>query len=127
FHPRWMHDLLRARGFTIERRLTVSHFRADPLKRLVPADVLARADAAIQWTGRYFQFTPSVFILARRAGSPTPPSAGLVFRCPACGATPTPDADGLRCDVCGVLYPLRDGVWMFKAPRGLAGGERSHA
>lgn len=114
FHPRWMHDLLRAKGFSVERRLTVSHFRAAPLKRLVPAPVLARADAALQWTGRYFQLTPSVFIRARGAGSPTPPTERLTFRCPACGAQPASDADGLRCDACGGRYPLRDGIWMFK-------------
>lgn len=117
FHPRWMQALLRANGFTVERRLTVSHFRAALLKRLVPAPVLARADAALQWTGRYFQFTPSVFIRARGAGSPTPPTERLTFRCPACGAQPSPDADGLRCDACGARYPLRDGIWMFKATR----------
>jgi len=123
FHPRWMQDLLRARGFIVERRLTVSHFRAEPLKRLLPARALARADAALQWTGRYFQLTPSVFMRARAAGSPTPPTERLVFRCPACGATPTPDAEGLRCDACGVLYPLQEGIWMFKSPQSAAGPE----
>lgn len=123
FHPRWMQDLLRARGFTMEQRLTVSHFRAALLKRIVPAAALARADATLQWTGRYFQLTPSVFIRARGAGAPTPPPERLRFRCPACGATPTSDAGGLRCDACGVLYPLRDGIWMFKSPQSLAGAE----
>lgn len=115
FHPRWIQALLRANGFTVERRLTVSHFRAALLKRLVPASALARADAALQWTGRYFQLTPSVFVRARSAGSPTPPTERLTFRCPACGAQPIPNADGLRCDACGARYLLRDGIWMFKA------------
>lgn len=119
FHPRWMHALLRDRGFSVERRLSVSHFRAALLKRLVPASVLARADAALQWTGRYFQLTPSVFLRARGAGSPTPPPERLAFRCPTCGATPVPAEGGLRCDPCGVLYPLQDGVWMFKTPQPL--------
>jgi len=115
FHPRWMYDLLVDKGFTVEQRLTVSHFRAGLLKRLVPADILARADAALQWTGRYFQFTPSVFMRARAAGLPTPPTERLVYRCPSCGGALAEDAAGLRCAACGALYPLRDGVWMFKA------------
>ena len=113
FHPRWMESVLHDLGFAIEKRLTVSHFRAEPLKRLVPARLLAAADAALQWTGRYFQFTPSVLLRARAAGMPASVRERPVFRCTGCGETPIPAEQGLNC-ACGQVYPLQDGILNFK-------------
>jgi len=115
FHPEWMASVLRGLGFSIEKRLTVSHFRSESLKRLVPARWLAAADAAFQWTGRWFQFAPSVLFRARAAGEPVPAEERPLFRCPDCGGTPIPTERGLECD-CGICYPLRDGVLDFKNP-----------
>ena len=116
FHPRWIRQLLQSLGFTVERTLTVSHFRAGFLKRLVPASILARADAALQWTGRYFQLTPSVFMRARAAGQPQPSAERPLYRCPKCAATPAMSGNGFKCPSCGQFYPLQDGILMFKPP-----------
>lgn len=115
FHPLWMEAVLHDLGFTIEERLTVSHFRFAPLKRLAPARWLAAADAAFQWTGRWFQFAPSVLFRARTAGEPVPAGERPLFRCVACGDAPVATARGLEC-ACGCLYPLRDGILDFKNP-----------
>ena len=114
FHPRWMRELLIRLGFSIERTLTVSHFRAGFLKRLVPAPILGRADAALQWTGRYFQLTPSVFMRARAAGQPQAAANRPLYRCPRCAGIPVQAEGGLSCPSCGQFYPIQDGVLMFK-------------
>lgn len=114
FHPGWMRQLLQSLGFTVERMLTVSHFRMGFLKRLVPASVLARADAALQWTGRFFQLTPSVFMWARAAGQAQPAAGRPLYRCPGCAATPVLSGDGLKCPSCGHFYPVQDGILMLK-------------
>ena len=114
FHPKWMRGLLGGLGLTIEHTLTVSHFRAGFLKRAVPADLLARADAALQWTGRHFQLTPSVFMRARAAGQPQPAAGRPLYRCPRCAGIPVQAEGGLSCPSCGQLYPIQDGVLMFK-------------
>ncbi len=113
FHPQWMESVLHDLGFTIEKRLTVSHFRVGLLKRIVPAQFLALADAAFQWTGRYFQLTPSVLLRARAPGTPAPAGGEALFQCPDCGETPIPVERGLRC-TCGRVYPLREGILDFK-------------
>ena len=116
FHPRWMKDLLRGLGLAVEKELTVSHFRAQLLKRLMTARALAWADASLQWTGRFFQLTPSVFLKARAAGAPTSNADRPLYRCPHCGGSPSPVAEGLSCS-CGRLYPVQDGVILFKSPK----------
>lgn len=116
FHPRWVESVLHDLGLVIEKRLTVSHFRAEPLKRLVPARLLAAADASLQWTGRCFQFTPSVLLRARAAGEPASVRERPVFLCPHCGGALTSTESSLHC-ACGRSYLLRDGILDFKNPQ----------
>jgi ubiquinone/menaquinone biosynthesis C-methylase UbiE len=123
FHPRWMRARLEEHGFAIERTRTVSHLRAAFLKRLVPARVLAALDGAVQWTGRWWTLTPSVFVRARAQqvgtnavqGGDRDPST--LFRCPACGGGRWQEAGSeLRCLSCGARWAIDDGIYDFKAP-----------
>ena len=61
FHPRQVQEWCEQLGFKLERKLTVSHFRSDALKRLVPVGLLTALDALLQPTGGLWQLTPSVF------------------------------------------------------------------
>lgn len=115
FHPVHVHALLEAEGFEIERQLTVSHFRLGLLKRLVPLTLLTRMDAALQWTGRWLQFTPSVFIKALLPGSAR--LGVLRFRCPVCFSISLASvACGLECESCGRVWSLQEGIYNFKEP-----------
>ena len=76
FHPTSIRRWLNAAGFTIQRQLTVSHFRIDFLKRMLPLKLLVRLDAAAQWTGNLWQFTPSVFVRSQASGGPSDEPAG---------------------------------------------------
>jgi SAM-dependent methyltransferase len=67
FHPRAVRGWLQGLGFRIEQTLTVSHFRAGFLKRRLPLSVLVFLDSLLQWTGAFWQLTPSVFVRARAA------------------------------------------------------------
>src|SRR6266542_3832473 len=71
FHPKAIRNWLRDLGFSIEKTLTVSHFRLGWLKRIVPAKLLAALDGLFQPTGALLQFTPSVFVKARVANKDT--------------------------------------------------------
>lgn len=114
FHPEWMKARLRELGFSVERELAVSHFRAQPLKRLVPARWLARADGALQGIGRYLKFTPSLVYRARAAGDGVLASPPL-YRCPDC-ASPLEATDGTLACACGRRYAVgEDGIVRFKA------------
>src|SRR5574341_129795 len=64
FHPKAVRNWLMDLGFTIERTLPVSHFRIGLLKRIIPTSMLVFFDSIFQWTGAWFQFTPSVFVRA---------------------------------------------------------------
>jgi ubiquinone/menaquinone biosynthesis C-methylase UbiE len=120
FHPAAVRDWLRESGFTIERQLTVSHFRIGLLKRMVPLSVLVGLDSLAQWTGGLWQLTPSVFVRSRAKGPAEEPKAISVseldfFRCISCNHTPLILAsDRLACPACGARYPIQDGIYDFR-------------
>ena len=119
FHPRtvfgWLDDL----GFKRERTLTVSHFRMEFLKRMLPASLLASMDGFFQPTGAWFQLTPSVFVKATAVGGtkreiPLEPMS--FFKCPACGHSPLGEAqDGQPlCSSCRKQWGFKNGIYDFR-------------
>ena len=63
-----MRAWLQVTDFSVERQLTVSHFRIGLFKRLVPLGLLVQMDSLAQLTGNLWQFSPSVFVRARALG-----------------------------------------------------------
>jgi ubiquinone/menaquinone biosynthesis C-methylase UbiE len=124
FHPktvrRWLQDL----GFSVEKTLTVSHFRLGLLKRIFPASLLAWLDGLAQPSGALWQLTPSVFVkavLAQEAVSPNPGVAQddilRYFKCPACGHGPLDKKqEHLACPSCGKKWAVKDGIYDFREP-----------
>jgi SAM-dependent methyltransferase/predicted RNA-binding Zn-ribbon protein involved in translation (DUF1610 family) len=119
FHPRAVRDWLEENNFTIQRQLTVSHFRLGLLKRMLPLKLLVNMDALAQWTGNWWQLTPSVFVGTRAQDEPAIKATGLVFRCIECGRSPLDEsADALHCPACGRSYAIREGIYDFRKPLG---------
>jgi ubiquinone/menaquinone biosynthesis C-methylase UbiE len=118
FHPSAVFEWLREAGFTIEAKRTVSHFRLGLLKRLVPFKWLAALDGLFQPTGEWFQFTPSVFVRARRdLQNPNLSGTDVIFRCPECETSPLVQKEaGLECPACRRKYQFRDGIYDFRQP-----------
>ena len=122
FHPAAVRGWLRQLGFEIEKTLTVSHFRAGILKRVVPVGVLVFLDSVLQWTGELWQLTPSVFMRARlnASGSEVPAMPAEVigfFKCPSCGHRPLLERPGcLGCSSCGREWPVRGEIFDFRMP-----------
>jgi len=117
FHPKAVRAWLEDQQFTIERQLTVSHFRLYLLKRLLPLKLLVGMDSLAQWTGNWWQITPSVFVRARATGGTALASEGAFFRCPECGHLPLVEENGvLPCPSCGRRWVVRDGIYDFKEP-----------
>jgi SAM-dependent methyltransferase len=118
FHPRTIRRIVLEEGYAIDRGLTVSHFRMDVLKRLIPLGLLVAADSSIQWTGALWQLTPSVFLklgVGGRSGERINPE---VFCCPACeGGALEEVTDGMRCRQCGAFWELSQGIYDFREPR----------
>jgi ubiquinone/menaquinone biosynthesis C-methylase UbiE len=115
FHPDWMRARLAEAMFHVKRTLTVSHFRLPLLKRLIPARLLAAADAALQPTGAWWQLTPSIFFQAEAGGASTEVTGALRFRCVVCGHSPLEATrDGLTCPACARHWPVEDGIYNFK-------------
>ena len=115
FHPVMIDKWLSGTGFCIRRKLTVSHFRAAFLKRTIPLRMLVGLDSALQWTGNWWQLSPSVFVQSRVEGKPESIKEDLIWRCPSCSAVDLESsADGLKCGNCSRVWPLRDGIYDFK-------------
>ena len=117
FHPHWMQRRLQEAGFTIQTRRSVSHFRLDVLKRLVPTRWLVKLDSLAQPTGRWWQLTPSTFVQNQASRSKPPAAKGAFFRCPICHSTDMPaQRDVLTCQGCRRRWPISDGLYDFKEP-----------
>jgi ubiquinone/menaquinone biosynthesis C-methylase UbiE len=117
FHPRVIRQILYEEGYSIDRALTVSHFRIEILKRMFPLAVLVAADSWIQWTGGLWQLTPSVFLKLGVGGQAGEGLGSEVFCCPACdGGSLKEDAGGMRCLRCGSYWEVRQGIHDFRDP-----------
>jgi SAM-dependent methyltransferase len=120
FHPGTVHAWLTALDFKIEKILTVSHFRAGFLKRIVPTSLLVSLDAAFQWTGALWQFTPSVFlraVLHSEMQAITVDKVNALFKCPECGNAPLTDKEqDLQCSQCGRRWEKKNGIYDFRKP-----------
>jgi len=117
FHPKSVKKLLASAGFTLERQLTVSHFRVNVLKKWVPTGILTALDSIFQYTGNWWQLSPSVFTRSiSDTKSPAKPVEGF-FQCPAC-RSPMPKvesgADKLVCPSCSKVYPVVNGIYDFR-------------
>ena len=132
FHPKAIRNWLGELGFSIEKTLTVSHFRLGLLKKIIPARLLAALDGLFQPTGAFWQFTPSVFVKARRGdlygrpgagtgtardnhASPAPTSVVDLFKCPECENEKLIEKkDHLYCSNCKSQWAVRDGIYDFR-------------
>jgi ubiquinone/menaquinone biosynthesis C-methylase UbiE len=114
FHPAWVRRQLVATGFAIEATRAVSFFRIAAVKRLMPAQWLAFLDRIVQPTGKWAQFTPSVFVRARAQKVPGAPPKGF-FCCPACRSPELITAEmTLDCAQCGRRWSVADGIYDFR-------------
>ena len=117
FHPRAVRRWLTSAGFELERQLTVSHFRIALLKRLLPVRMLVWLDSLAQYTGIWWQLTPSVFTRSRAAGAQPPSSPVGFFQCPQCStALNEAEHEHLVCTGCGLQWAVRDGIYDFRQP-----------
>ena len=119
FHPQAIRGWLGGLGFSIEKMLTVSHFRLGLLKRVIPTGLLAALDGLFQPTGRFFQFTPSVFVRSKVKGDGLdgefPLGVDDLFKCPDCdGEKLEHKEDHLHCPVCESNWAVRDGIHDFR-------------
>ena len=126
FHPQAVRNWLKDLGFKVETTLTLSYFRIGLLKRIVPTSILVFFDSLFQWTGARWQFSPSVFVRARRGDHQGRPGAGTrpahtsvlsFFQCPDCGHSPLIDkTEYLECSNCQKKWGVRDGIYDFREP-----------
>jgi ubiquinone/menaquinone biosynthesis C-methylase UbiE len=120
FHPRTVRAWLQQEGFSLQRQLTVSHFRIALLKRLLPLRLLVAMDSIAQLTGGWWQLTPSVFTRSvavdrsQAAGDTPLAPAGAFFACPTCQGPLSETPDQLTCPACTSSWPIQDGIYDFR-------------
>jgi SAM-dependent methyltransferase len=122
FHPKAIRSWLGELGFVIERTLTLSHFRVGWLKKIVPTRILVFFDSLLQWTGAWWQLTPSVFVRAKGETVESmlvdpPLNVISMFKCPDCGGHPLEKKEEyLECMTCGKRWGVMDGIFDFRTP-----------
>lgn len=120
FHPAWMRRQFESAGLQVKNSRTVSHYRINLLKRLVPTSALVTLDGLAQTTGNWWQLTPSVFLQAQAQKSTRSDVSGF-FRCPACKMPfppfeHLPPVDTLICQSCQTGWSIKNGIYDFKTP-----------
>jgi ubiquinone/menaquinone biosynthesis C-methylase UbiE len=115
FHPAYIADRLREAHFETRRRLAVSYFRMEVVKRIVPLSLLVLLDRLLQPTGQLAPFSPSVFTLNYASGD-TPSAAvdGPPFKCLNCGGALRQTDSMLICEHGDGCWAIHDGVYDFK-------------
>lgn len=115
FHPKAVRSWLLQAGFSLERMLTVSHFRIGLFKRLLSLKLLVALDGLLQWTGNLIQLSPSVFVRCTAQGETGFSESGLFFRCLECeGVHLVEGPDFLECQACGKHWPVQNGIYDFR-------------
>jgi SAM-dependent methyltransferase len=114
FHPRMVRTWLAEAGFDLQRQLTVSHYRMNLLKRILPIRLLVDLDSAAQLTGDWWQLTPSVFTCSQVVGDPAAETPVAFFRCPNCSHPLDQAKQALICAGCGTIWPIVDGIYDFR-------------
>ena len=120
FHPEVVRKWLEGLGFVIEKTLALSHFRVGFLKRIIPTGILVFLDSLFQWTGVFWQFTPSMFVKAvsnRYASYAKNRVLDVLsyFKCPDCGNSPlTEKPQYLECANCKKKWEVKDGIYDFR-------------
>lgn len=124
FHPAWMWSRFEGARLRVQRQWAVSHFRTGALKRMIPAQTLARVDRLLFDAGGRYPLAPSVFVQAAAPDADPPDLAErgrqdvtALARCPVCQAERSLVRvdDGLvECEKCETRFARRDGVWDFK-------------
>lgn len=117
FHPRWIWSQLAAQGLQRQAVRTVSHFRMDLLKRLIPTRLLVALDALAQRTGPLWQLSPSVFVRSRADSQRAAAPEGSFFRCPACGAPLGAPPQPVFVCTCGERWEKQNEIYDFRYPR----------
>jgi SAM-dependent methyltransferase len=119
FHPKAIRRWLEGFGFAIEKTLALSYFRVGFLKRIIPTNILVFLDSLFQWTGAFWQFTPSVFVKAqvmrRHADRPHSDTILSYFKCPDCAHSPLGEKHNyLQCTNCKKMWEVKDGIYDFR-------------
>lgn len=115
FHPKAVKTWLEKNNFTLERQLSVSHFRMASLKRIVPLKLLVWMDSVAQLSGNLWQLSPSIFTRNQAVGETLLPAAGAFFRCPNCESETLEHSDGeLICLQCSRHWSGKDGIFDFR-------------
>ena len=115
FHPKSVRNWLETSGFSVERQLTVSHFRIDTLKRLLPLDMLVKLDSIAQVSGSWWQLSPSVFVSASAVGDTAIAPPGSLFRCLVCDHNQLEQTDdSLICPNCHYHWKYENGIYDFR-------------
>ena len=115
FHPSTIMGWLKDSGFMVGQQRTISHFRWAYLKRIIPIDVLVKADSLLQFTGKLWQLSPSIMLSAN--ASTTGPTAGsnALFQCPNCSSNKLEHSSNhLMCPNCGCVCVIENGIYDFK-------------
>jgi len=126
FHPKTITRWLNNSGFAVGQTRSVSHFRWNILKRIIPTDVLVTVDSLLQFTGPLWQLTPSIMLSAKASDTGSTAKSDVLFKCTICSSNNLEHSSNyLICPTCGRICVIKDGIYDFKKPHQAKGSNNN--
>ncbi|MGM0366427.1 MAG: methyltransferase domain-containing protein [Actinomycetota bacterium] len=119
YHPAYILGMLAQREFKVLKMLSVSNFRLQAVKKIVPLKALLALENFYQNVFSLLNFGPSIFLKAELLKKPKnyvrPEGIEDILACPQCSQPELNlEPDRVRCTVCGREYPVKGGIFNFK-------------
>jgi ubiquinone/menaquinone biosynthesis C-methylase UbiE len=125
FHPSTIMNWLNDSGYIVGQQRPISHFRWNYLKRIIPTDVLVKADSLLQFTGKLWKLTPSIMLSANASTTGPTADSNALFQCPNCDSNKLKHTSShLMCPNCGCVCVIKNGIYDFKQPNQTKGEEQ---
>ncbi len=118
YHPAYILDMLQKKNFVLQKRLSVSNFRLQLAKKIIPFKVLLFLENLYQKGFSFLSLGPSIFLRTQLLKKQPPvqvSSLEHILVCPQCPQDTLKIEDHQAiCNGCGRQYPRQQGIFDFK-------------
>lgn len=117
YHPKWMNETLREKGFTVLSTTGCSFFRMNILKKIFGTKVLIFFEKIAQTLLSWSNISPSIFIkssIKKETDIQTGIELKDILLCPKCGGELDIEGENAICKDCKKRYSKKENIWDFR-------------
>lgn len=117
FHPKYIKKIIQKDSFYIKDVLSVSNFRNQSLKKVIPQSGLVMMEDKLQGPLSLLNFGPSIYLKLKRKGIKVENNLNDfkdLLVCPECKGTLIITDEKCECKKCVKEYKIEDGIYNFR-------------